>query len=757
MIKKINKISRLGLLFSAYAWDNTLPVFKKINLIYGWNGTGKTTLSRLFDAIGEASETDVEYEIEDENGAKYKQGESFKKIRVFNSDYVRKNVQVLEGRTSAISILLGAENKELVAQIEGDKKLLYGDPGNPSNKGKRWSYDEKTKERTKLSNARDSLFTSVAKAIGAAIGGNALRDYRKPQAERDFASLTEKAELEDQDLQEASAVLKQETLPPLTKVPVPSVTIGRDSPPVHLATALSGISDQAENLLKKTVDAAIIERLSENPDLATWVERGVALHQKYESRVCEYCLQVIPVNRLEQLSRHFSEADRALKEETDVLTRVLEEARKAIESVTIPDKARFYAELQADVDLLAADMETAKRKLLERIASAVDTISRKKSQTTESVPFGERLDATGIVTALDAINALIANHNSKTANFEKIRKEATGKLKAHYLSTIFDQVRESDATLDRLGTEIDNLEREVAEIAGRVSENTAKVSSEHKACELINDKLCTFLGHKELQFVPIEKGPDGATGYQIMRGSKQAVHLSEGEKTAIAFVYFVVHLTDSEFDAPDGVVVIDDPISSLDSGSLYQAFSFLKNAVKDAGQVFILTHSFDFLRLLLNWMRHSVGSAEYYMIKNNFSDGQRNAYICKLDKELTQHESEYHYLFKLLKQLRDAQDDSLAMAYPIPNIARKVWDTFLMFSVPTGESPYKKMEALKKDGYDPQKLDAIYKFTNDQSHITGAGFDPALVPEAKKVVKELFEMMDAILPRHFKIIDQATN
>ena len=67
------------------------------------------------------------------------------------------------------------------------------------------------------------------------------------------------------------------------------------------------------------------------------------------------------------------------------------------------------------------------------------------------------------------------------------------------------------------------------------------------------------------------------------------------------------------------------------------------------------------------------------------------------------------------------------------------------------------MRELKDSGYDKQKLDAIYKFTNDQSHITGSGFDPALVPETKKVVGELFGMMEEISPNHFKIIDKATS
>jgi len=106
--------------------------------------------------------------------------------------------------------------------------------------------------------------------------------------------------------------------------------------------------------------------------------------------------------------------------------------------------------------------------------------------------------------------------------------------------------------------------------------------------------------------------------------------------------------------------------------------------------------------------------------------------------------------------MRAEQDGSILRAYPVPNIARKVWDTFLMFRVPSGVSQYQKMEQLKRDGYDALKLDAVYKFTNDQSHITGAGFDPALVPETKKVLDELFELMEVIAPDHFRIIDAAT-
>jgi len=63
-------------------------------------------------------------------------------------------------------------------------------------------------------------------------------------------------------------------------------------------------------------------------------------------------------------------------------------------------------------------------------------------------------------------------------------------------------------------------------------------------------------------------------------------------------------LKDQDFNISDGIIVIDDPICSLDANSLFQAFAFLKNAVKESAQIFILTHNFDFLKLLLNWLKN---------------------------------------------------------------------------------------------------------------------------------------------------------
>lgn len=47
MIKRINHIKNFGV-FKNYKRNGEIQDFAKVNIIYGWNYSGKTTISRLF-------------------------------------------------------------------------------------------------------------------------------------------------------------------------------------------------------------------------------------------------------------------------------------------------------------------------------------------------------------------------------------------------------------------------------------------------------------------------------------------------------------------------------------------------------------------------------------------------------------------------------------------------------------------------------------------------------------------------------------
>lgn len=127
LIKKLNKIKEFGI-FKDFRWVNTIPEFEKYNLMYGWNYSGKTTLSRIFRAFEMRSAhpcyTSAEFELENDDGAKHKHTDltTLPKVRVFNQDFIGKNLKwYSNGEHIEPIFLLGEQNVELQNQLDQKK------------------------------------------------------------------------------------------------------------------------------------------------------------------------------------------------------------------------------------------------------------------------------------------------------------------------------------------------------------------------------------------------------------------------------------------------------------------------------------------------------------------------------------------------------------------------------------------------------------------------------------------------------------
>lgn len=735
-LRKITKLKNLGV-YADFSWSASLPELKRYNVIYGWNGTGKTTLSKLLGALNTGSHADfplLEYQIQDSDSGMHVHGSAYPTpIRVFNSDFIIDNIDFDSLSSKTINVILGKENKEALKAIQDDEKELLR-----VEEGIRLKAAEKQSKET----AKGSEFTGIAKVIGQVRQGGVVRNYIKTNAEKTFRSLTEKELLDDTTLETLSKSVAQPSLPGQKEL-----TLG------DAITDLSGITDEANDLLEKTVEAAVIERLKENADISGWVETGIKIHSDHKSVNCEFCGQRLDATRLMELTAHFNEADAKLKADVDILADRLLHVYNVVKAVGTVDKMNIYQELRGNYGDKSKTVTAEQGVLLEGVKKFGELIRSKKLHTTEKLNITETPDITKLVDAIKELNVVIASHNEKTDNFIEQQKTDSEKIERHHLSTIFDKVYELDGQIKTLGDEIttlnngDDKETGRIKLLARIAENKAKVSSSHKACELLNESLKKFLGHDEITFTP----NDDDTGYHILRRGNPAKSLSEGERTAIAFIFFVTQLKDDSFDPKTGIIVVDDPVSSLDANSQFQAFSFLKKATEDASQLFILTHNFDFLKLVVGWVKHSRTPFGLFMIKNSFSetDDSRTAYIDSLDKALEVFESEYHYLFNVAYKYKD--DGTIANAYKMPNIARKLLDSFLMFRVPKNENTFNR---LKEIAYDEEKKASIYKFANDQSHITGSGFDPSLVPEAKNCITDLLDMMKVVDPDHYKYLEE---
>jgi wobble nucleotide-excising tRNase len=732
ILNKITKLKNLGV-YTDFDWGSDLPEFKQYNVIYGWNGTGKTTLSMMLGALNRGSHPEfptLEYSVVDSDGNSHTQGSEFAtKVKVFNSEFISNNVDFNQLSSKTIAVVLGEENKEILDAIEADEKML--------DEVKAQIIKKTTSKRTKEA-AYGTAFTDIARTISQGTQGAIVRNYNKTNAETAFNAITVKEILSQNDITALSRSVVQEIKDRLDKLSLNDATFN-----------LASIITNAKTLLDKTVEANIIARLKDNSDISNWVETGLEVHTRHKSKTCEFCGHALDHAKIKELTDHFNEADAELKSNVDTLTNALREVYSRIDSLMVTDKANLYKEYQDHYKVSSEDFAKKKTLALKAITEFGKLINSKKAHTTEKIAINQEPSLKELVDSLVELNGIISEHNKKTDQFDERRKDDSQKIEKHYLSTIYDDVKKIENEIENLKGDIKTLsdgEKGKIALETRIAENRAKISSSHKACGMLNGDIKKFLGHDEITF----RVNADETGYDILRKGDSAKNLSEGERTAIAFVFFITHIKEEGFDPNTGIIVVDDPVSSLDANSQFQAFSFLKEATKNASQLFLLTHNFEFLKLVLYWVRRYKSRRSLYMIKNSFSltDGKRTgASLVKLDTSLERYESEYHYLFNLVYSYND--DGTIENAYKMPNVARKLLDSFLMFRVPKNVDTYTRLQELD---FDDEKKSAIYKFTNDQSHITGAGFDPSLVPETQKCLKYLQELMETTFPEHYKYL-----
>jgi wobble nucleotide-excising tRNase len=740
VLTKIKKIRSLGV-FDDYTVAADLPAFGRYNIVYGENGSGKTTLSRLLGCLEAGEHPDhpnLEYAVESQSGPLTHGTKYARKVRVFNSDYVEANIGRFDGPLRHI-LILGEENKALAEEL----KVEIG-----ARDARSARIQAVNASVAKLDTDKGKLFSQIAKTIGEATSGSTLRSYRKPDAESAFAKLTDAKSLSEQEVDVHRATVRQEQMAAIGPVKVP-LLVGEDGE-VSVIELAANAAARAKALTMRSAQAAVIERLAQNPKIAAWVEEGVHIHADNSQKKCEFCDQPLPADRLKALADHFSIEDQRLKEELEAERSALGKSREALNGFSLPDRLALYSELRSDYDAAAQSFESERGKLKGQLEK-VDQALAEKLMLRTSAYERELVSQTGpLVAALDAIHAVIKRHNDKTVSFNEEKLAARNSIESHYLLSIKDQVDEigkqagtlhAEATLLRDGGEGLDDKRSLEALSQSIVEKQAQVSNAHAGGADLTKHLKQFLGRTDLRF---ESGDDG---YSVLRRGKPAKRLSEGEKTAIAFLYFLVQLKDQNFDPAEGVVVIDDPISSLDASAIYQAFSFLKNETQAAKQLFILTHNFEFLKLLINWvqnLRVPKTDKTYTMVLCAETEGGRSARLAPLDKLLIEHATEYHYLFKVLFTFKS--DGTISGCYHIPNIARKVLETFLDFHVPSSKSLYQKLD---ETNFDLHKKTAIYKFANDLSHYTGKSFDPAIVAETQKNTAHLLEMIEVVAPLHY--------
>uniref|UniRef100_A0A9E7ZVU3 AAA family ATPase n=1 Tax=Bosea sp. NBC_00436 TaxID=2969620 RepID=A0A9E7ZVU3_9HYPH len=531
MLTQIKKIKSLGV-FDNYTASAALPAFGRFNVVYGENGSGKTTLSRLLaclEAGAHPDHPDLEYAVESHSGALTHGTKYLRGVRVFNSDYVEANIGRFDGPLRHI-LIIGEENKAVAEELKTEIATR----------------EDRTRKITtvstsvsKIDSDKGKLFSQIAKTIGEATSGSTLRSYRKPDAENAFGKLADAKPLTDAELEVHRATVRQEQMPTIGPLALPS--LGTSVGEVDVIEFVANAGKRAEAFLLRSAQATVIERLVKNPAIASWVDEGVHIHAG--AGRCEFCDQPLPAERMKALAEHFSVEDRKLKDELEAERSALGASIESLASMPLPDRLAFYSELRADYDTAIQTFVEGRNQLVAQLGKVRDTLTEKLTLRTTSYERQIDCDTAALAAACADIQAVINRHQDKTASFDKAKEGAAKAIEAHYLLTIKGQVDglvkqaatlKSEADLLRDGGEGLPDKRGLEEISQSIIAKQAQVSNAHAGGEGLTNHLKQFLGRTDLRF---ESGDDG---YQVLRRGKPAKRLSEGEKTAIAFLYFLV-------------------------------------------------------------------------------------------------------------------------------------------------------------------------------------------------------------------------
>lgn len=762
-------------IFRDFSWPggNLLPNFAKHNVIYGWNGVGKTTLSNIFRLIEHRqaiTEGEISLLLE---GDITLQGENFgidalPPVRVFNRDFISRSVFEQPNEHLPPVYYLGEDSADAQRQIEELKTQL-----NAVNT----QISENTRDLTNENSAIEKFRTDKARVIKTLLTapGSAYNNYNagnfKARADELLVGALV-APLSDDARNENIEKIRSSAMDLIDR-------------PTQNYPDFKQLTTCVNEIIGRSIVSTVIQELQENPAVAKWVSDGLVLHKgNTNSQICHFCKQTLPLSRINQLDGHFNDAYSNFLQELDLLIAQVDGYIDVVSKTTLPAEGLLYTNLRQNYIEQVNIFTSKSSQVSVYLSSLKSALIAKRGQPFKvlkletyftSLPADltwatlaislmqvflsvatEAFVATGKA-AFDTACSIIDQHNNFTSSFQSQQTEARRALEVNEVAIVLSEYRAMLNSISNLQESKDSAMLTQCELAASITDLERSIRQHQPAAEELTRDMAAYLGRNELEFMPHE------TGYEIKRRGEPALHLSEGERTAVAFIYFLKTLQDTSFDLANGIVVIDDPVSSLDSNSLYSAFGFMKSRIQNAKQIFILTHNFTFFRQVKNWFNHienfrnrvpdlsNLRNVRFYCL-NSISDiNGRSSTLVVMDELLHKYESEYHHMFQLIisaSQVNSAVP--MESFYSLPNITRRLLEAFLAFKQPekTGEL----FQQLRDINFNESKKSRIIRFTNTYSH---HGFMPepthdiSVLAEAPFVAQDVLSLIEQMDTDHF--------
>lgn len=565
----IEKVTITDATFKDSSQNEFVPSW--INYFYGNNGTGKSTIARTLKSL-----TDDDYVM-----------------RVFGRDFMEE-VSLADDDASMPGVLtLGKEYINVQDQIEA--KIAEQD----KLAAKLTLADEELIKTSKTKSAikkkfEDKLWTAKGQELKKVFGGGGA--FRSKEA---FANNVKAAKPVKHNINDIKTRFK-------------TASDASISPYSSFLTLDLSKLDEAENFsllaepIISTADSQF-SRFMQAIDAVSWVEQGLKQYAPKAEGKCPYCqqsLKGLTKNIEAQITQCF---DGKYSEDNATLAKY--QQRYASYTEAFVDTVNQYA------DFLRATPNFGKLSECEKnLAQLEKTISENKQRIAAKVAKpSEAIKLDSLRPYLEAINLYIAETNTVIIKHNEICSHR-GEESITCLSEVielaaFDMqetvrqfIMEDKAFEDSIATQATygaDTQAALIDIKEEINNLTKKLGGSVATLQKVNDLLIKtgFRGFS----LEHESGSDS---YRIIRDDGSvATKLSEGERNFIAFLYFY-YLVQGSWKPEElikrKIVVIDDPVSSMDSGVLSIVGSLVRDLIDDCffdgerykiAQIFILTHN----------------------------------------------------------------------------------------------------------------------------------------------------------------------
>ncbi len=682
---------------------------KDINFIYGGNGAGKTTLSRILsdDIAGD-------YTIEWSDGMPLK-------TLAFNRGFVNRNFA--EGINGIFT--LGEEDAESLDKLKNlkrDVEEIVADVAKKRNTSE-GNIKEKAAAFRAFSEAcwsQKKAFSRFTEALQGCIGSKESF-ARACLSKRE--SLGAGKTIEMNELLAIREKLYSDTLEACERL------------------SFEGFSDPIDEDYRKLLSEPVLGS-ADTPigafidylENSNWVREGLGYLEKSSDK-CPFCQRLLPIDVGREIASYFD--DRYVNACRN-LDSMLESYNTFVASLVDAMNSCIAGVPSGISDFGLVDCSSNLRSLA---YSNINALEKKVSNPSLSVSvepvdteIGRVVECVGLINKeIDERNRLVAELDSEK---KKLNQAVWSCILGHLGGAVNDYIKKERGLskgISNIGKQITELEDKKQELEGAIGEIEASRTSITPTVRAINHLLERF-GFKGFS---LAEDTQNEGMYKIIRpgGMDAKETLSEGEYNFISFLYFY-HLVYGSYDKKGidepRVVIIDDPISSLDSNVMFIVTTLVKDLVKDCRdgkrgikQVFVLTHNVYFHKeaTFLGRDRWPEKRCLFWVI--NKSNGVSSVEVTS-DNPIS---TSYELLWGEVRDLGNRPNKNVF------NTMRRILEYY--FNVVGGWDYEKCIEQF--DGPDKVICKALVSCINEGSHMVIDDFAMCFTPESLESYRRVFE------------------